>query len=445
MANTPLIIIQDANNEFLKLNVNGEIKEIKNQLHELKTLLLDNEMQSVQYAEKIYNIEHIDEANFGFITGRKAFNEYLTKELIEAISPICAPARRFLELASRIPNWEHRANINEKAKDIIAYSFVGVIGIQLSHLMAIGNNDFSEAKQRNYIKKCLFIARYNLDLICFVLLSKLWDNQKQKNVLIEKTSQQVIAQRFGAFEPSITDLLQLLNTIHSLYIKNNLSFPISELSGFYTHLEKDSPFRLAVEQLQKINEILDKGHYNLLDCFEAERQLTIFLKAISFLVTYNMVSIKRIGYRQLRNDNPAFLHRYTAIGIDSKANVNAEKVVYTPDTAHTDAILFFKGKNYQDSTNLFPFGIDYNALTFEQGAKICFFRSIHMEEENDSLDYIFLRTNEVINIVKKDVLKSGVNFNEVMMDIDKRTAFNLDCVVKGFEDARRALLGDLEF
>lgn len=64
-----------------------------------------------------------------------------------------------------------------------------------------------------------------------------------------------------------------------------------------------------------------------------------------------------------------YLHHYAAFRIDSKFNVNSEKVNYVEDTISTDAILLFKGQ-YQESVNLFEFIIDLNSLTFENGTKI---------------------------------------------------------------------------
>ncbi|MBK7408118.1 MAG: hypothetical protein IPJ40_08675 [Saprospirales bacterium] len=174
------IVIQNVTDSTLTLQVNGEVREIQNQLAELKALLECQNAQKVQYAEKIYNIEHIDEANFGFLTGKKAFNELLTRELIRAIQPNCTSAQRFLEKVAHIPDWESQTRISDKAKEIIAYSFVGVIGKQLSKLMAIGKEDFSEAKQRKYLEKCIDIVKRSLDLVCFALLSRLWDAQKTR-------------------------------------------------------------------------------------------------------------------------------------------------------------------------------------------------------------------------------------------------------------------------
>jgi len=437
------VVIQGVSESTLTLNVNGEVREIHNQLAELKGLLQTLKVQNVQYADKIYNIEHIDEANFGFVTGKKAFNESLTKQLIEAIKPYSVPAQRFLEKVTAIPGWENQLHISDKAKEIIAYSFVGVIGIQLSKLMAIGKEDFSEAKQRKYIEKCIQIAKRSLDLVCFTLVSKLWDAQKQKPRPFSEAQRTVLARRFdGAFEPSVDEQFRLLQVLHEIFSAKTdaLAFPMPELGEFAADLTEGSAFHQICQALQALNEKLDKSQYDLLDCFEAETQLAAFFRYFHFLVNYRMASIKHIGYRHIRNADAHYLHHYAALGIDSKANVDAEKINYTPQTVDTDAVLLYRGDNYAENINLFPFVIDYNALTLEQGSKVCFY---HCKEISDgSIEYLFLEDNSTIDIARKGLLKPDTDYNELMMNRDNQKILSLDSVVDQFREARRCLLGD---
>ncbi|MEO1655313.1 MAG: hypothetical protein AAFU64_17340, partial [Bacteroidota bacterium] len=72
---TQAIQIQEISEQKISLNIDGEIREIQNQLSELKQLLKEKGAQSIQYAEKIYNIKHINEANFGLLSGKVSFNE----------------------------------------------------------------------------------------------------------------------------------------------------------------------------------------------------------------------------------------------------------------------------------------------------------------------------------------------------------------------------------
>lgn len=439
------VSIQEVTPETIRLLVDNVLMEIGNQFAEWKSFCQDHNVQNVQYAEKIYNIEHINEANFGYVTDKKAFNETLTKQLIEYIKPFSLSARNFLEKATVIPNWESQLRVSDKAKEIIAYSFVGVIGIQFSKLMAIGKEDFSESKQRKYIEKCLHIAQRSLDLVCFALISKWWDAQKQQRPLPDKL-QSVLSQRFdGTFELSIVEQFQLLQGLHGFFSakENTLAFPMQELGekDFAACMSEGSDFHKACQRLQSLGEKLDKAQHNLLDCFEAETQLAAFFSHFHFLVNYRMASIKHIGFRQIRNTDPHYLHRYAALGIDSKAQQDAEKINYTTCTVNTDAVLLYRGDNYQENINLFPFVIDYNALTLEQGAKICFYRS--KEIADGSLEYLFLEDNSVVQLEKKGILKSATNLNELMMSNDNRKTINLDSVVEQFCEARRCLVGEV--
>ena len=434
---TPKIAIQKVGEDAITINVDGEIRQIQNQLAELKKLLQELDVQNVQYAEKIYNIEHINEANFGFVTGKKAFNEALTKAIIEAIKDHCVPAQKFYSRVKDIANWEQQARISDKAKEIIAYSFVGVVGIQLSKLMAIGKEAFSDTKQHKYIKKCITIVKRSLDLVNFTLISKLWDIQKAKSITFSETEQNALRQFFDRnFEQSVAEQFELLSTLQALFSNHNIAPPFAELD-FPKH---QNALKEVCTTIQELNQNLDRGEYSLVDCFTAETQLATLFQAFNFLVQYNMASIKRIGYKQVRHANPRYLHRFAALGIDSKANVDAEKVAYTPDTVNTDAVLVYKGQDYKENINLFPLVIDYNALTFEHGVKICFYQGKDIAD--GSLEFRFLEDESTIHVESQGIVKEDTDYNQLMLKEESQIALNLEQVVIAFEEARRTLLSD---
>ncbi|MFN0016445.1 MAG: hypothetical protein ACKVU2_18035 [Saprospiraceae bacterium] len=439
----PQVVIQSTSDETITLKVDGEVREIRNQLDELKALLQEKNQQNVQYADKIYNIGHIDQANFGFITGKKAFNETLTKQLVEALQPICRPAQIFLERVAATPQWETQVRISDKAKEIIAYSFAGMIGIQLSKLMAIGKEDFSETKQRKYIEKCLQIAKRSVDLVCFALISRMLDAPASTVFHLSDDLKTVLQRRFDeAFEPTLEEQFRLLQVLQAFFgdQANGLETPMPELNAIAQALQPGSDLHQTFQNLHALNGKLDKGQYDLLDCFEAETQLAAFFRYFHFLANYRMASIKQIGYRHIRNEDPRFLIRYAALGIDSKANIDAEKVNFSSDAVQTEAVLLYRGDNYRDNVNLFPFVMDYNALSFEQGSKICFYRSQAIAD--GSLEYLFLEDNSVISIEKKEEFPpADADFNEMLISNDNRKTLNLNSVVDQFRGARTRLLG----
>jgi hypothetical protein len=176
----------------------------------------------------------------------------------------------------------------------------------------------------------------------------------------------------------------------------------------------------------------------VLTCFEAEKQLAIILEKLIFFVNYKMISMKDITYTKMRNSVPNYLHNYAALGIDSKNNINAEKVNYVEEPINTDAILLFTSK-YQESLNLFPFIIDFNALTFESGSKICFYG--YQDIQDGSLNYRFLEDNSLKNITFQETLKPESDINDLMMDIEKRKQLKLDAVFLQFKDAKETISG----
>ena len=274
------VIIQGIDQEKMKLSIGGEIQEIQHQLSDLLKILQAQNIQTVQYAEKIYNIENINEANFGFVTGKQAFNETITKKILEHIQKYATSnIQKFYENASVIPDWENQTRISDKAKEIIAFSFVGVLGIQFSQLMAIGKEDYSDNKLRKYVEKCIQIIKRSLDLINFALLSKLWDILHESNIKISKENKKLLLPFFEAtFESSVKEQFELLCTLHSIFLNNKLENPIEELATISKELAIDTNLSKVCTDLEELLQNLNKGQFNLIDCYEVEEK-----KRLNFL------------------------------------------------------------------------------------------------------------------------------------------------------------------
>ena len=301
------IVIQDINDSKITVNINGNIQEIQNQLSELKQLLQEKGSQNIQYAEKIYNIEHINEANFGLLSGKIAFNEVLTEKLIEAIQPYSQYARVLIAYMqeNNIPDWAGQEKYAKKAKEILAYSYVGVIGMQLSHLMGIGNNKELKAREKiiPYIEKCLFITQYSLGLISFAFISRLWDMQKKAGLQLKDTQRSALLKFFERrFEPDFLEELDLIHTLYPLFDAKNL--PFAEMQDFSPHLQQGSDLYQSIEKLQKLKK-LDKDKYRFVECAEAEAELSQVMSHFGFLANYNMVSIIRSRIQILTQYRPA--------------------------------------------------------------------------------------------------------------------------------------------
>lgn len=397
-----------------------------------------------QSADKIYNIDKIENATFvtqAPAMENKPFNEYLTKELLAAIRPYSKPATKFMELVKDKPDWNQRASISDQAKDILAYSFVGVLGIQLRKLMAIGKESISENKQRNYIDNCISTGKRSLQILCFALISDLWNKKKEKDYSLSAEQEDILKHFFeDLIEMGVRDYMVLFRNLYALYKTNNFEFPLPELTDTESQLQPDSDLSKACEQMHIICETADTDKYTLKNCEEAEIQLTKLLSGLSFLAAYKMVSMKGIGYEEVRNTTPRYLHNYIALGFDSKINVNTERLNYLDAPMSTDCILLFKG-NYLHSINLFPFIIDLNALTFEGGVKIFFYSCMAMDD--NTMNFRFLEDNSIESISYSDTLKADTQINDLLEDKEKRKKIKLDTVFLQFREAKNTILGEI--
>lgn len=371
----------------------------------------------------------------------KPFNELLTLQLIHAIQPHSKVAQKFLEKAQTIDGWEEVSRITDKAKDIIAYSFVGVMGIQLRKLFAIGKEPHSDQKVHRYLTNGLLTAKRALKLLSFAMISQLWDEQQQKEQSFPDELKEQLKQLFDLeFDPDIMGYLRLLQALCQYFESQQLSFPLPELQELAPRLVEEDELFGACQKLQEISNLFDKGKHGLPDCYAAERSLSVLLKNLHFLAQYRMISIKNITYEEIRNSPPRYLHAFTALGMDSKSNINTERINYVDVPISTDAVLLYKGR-YQNSINLFPFIIDYNALTFESGAKICFYNGQDLKD--GSLTYCFLDDNTKINIGYKATAEGDVDLNQLMLDPEKRKDHKLDAVFQQFHEAQKVLLPQL--
>jgi hypothetical protein len=373
---------------------------------------------------------------------KNTFNEWLTKSLVEAIRPYSKKANDFLTTNS---DWETNADLIPTVKRIIISGYVGVLGIQLRKLMSIGEEDFSESKMKRYLENSLLTAKRALQLICYALLSKLWDHQLNNNGKLSQIQTNALVKFFkNAAEESITGFADLLKTLIEAFSENNLDLPIPQLKELQPNLQAGSSFRDACTNLQAVIELLNKSSYTSDHCTEAEKNLTVVLENLNFLAEYKMISIKDIGYSRQRNDKEElYLHNYTILEGDSQANNNQGKVRKENSPVISYAVLLFK-ENYRQNINMVPFIIDYNGLALTGGSKICFYSFCNTYDDLN-LNYSFIEDNSKVTIKKsrnpmpdeKDITA----INKWLANPENRKDMNFDNVFNLFNEAKKTLAG----
>ena len=372
---------------------------------------------------------------------KNTFNELLTKKLIEAIRPYNKKANDFLTTYS---DWEMNADLGPTAKRIIISGYVGVLGIQLRKLMSIGEEDFSESKLKRYLENCLLTAKRALQLICYALLSKLWDHQLDNNGKLTQAQTNALVKFFkNAAEEHINGFADLLKTLLDVFSENNLDLPILQLKELMQGLQPGSDFREACTGLHAVSELLNKSSYNLKDCSEAEKNLSIVLVNLNCLAEYKMISIKDIDYSQQRNDKEGvYLHNYSLLEGDTQANNNNQgKVKKEKYPVISYSVLLCK-ENLRQNINLVPFIIDYNALGLNGGSKICFYSFCNTYDDLN-LNYSFIEDNSKVTIKRSKNPKPADDqaINKWLANPENQKDMNFDNVFNLFNEAKKTLTG----
>jgi hypothetical protein len=319
---------------------------------------------------------------------KNSFNEVLTLRLFEAIKDKCDKASELVEGAEMNGIvWQTDADCRNVAKDIIAGAYIGIIGIQLRKLMAIGKEEMSQGKLDRYIGNCHLTTLRALQLLCFALLSKLWD-EKDKNYVGTPDQIKILNNFFSnTLELNIVAFTKLFGMLAAIFTGAQLDYPITELKEFIASLQNDDAFMGACNKMHTIMANAGNAAFTEADCYEAENQLTIILEQLNFLVNYNMESIKNIEYYGIRNIERYYEHNFTALSPEENSNIDRDQIKVSTTPLNTYAVLLYNNKiDYQPKLNLFPFVIDANALASEKGAKIYFFAS---SGKDGNLNYSF--------------------------------------------------------
>jgi hypothetical protein len=409
------------------INIDNLLNQFRNQLDKILPLLVKE--------------DRITSSNQAY--SKNTFNEKLTRSLIEAMSSDIPRVKKFLDNVNRMDaKWQKQERFSDPAKELIAINYVGVLGIQLRKLIAIGKEEFSMNKQKKYIENCQLTAKRALQLLCFALISKLWDYKKDDPFTLSPDQTETCNNFFeDEFEWEINGFVHLLKTLLEIYKANNLAFPINELNNFKDQLQPNAPLVTAVLKLQALTVSLDRPSFTMQECFDAEDNLSTVLTTLHFLVGYKMMSIKNIAYSEMRNTRPHYLYRYTdLVGIDNIGNKTQEqeKLKYEESPINTDAVLLYK-ETYRQSLNLFPFIIDINGLSMDGGQKICFYTA--KGNMDGSLSYSFIEDNSVVKVKNTKTLRPGIEINELLADPAKLKDMRYDAVFNLFREAKITITG----
>jgi len=423
------IVIQGVTESTITLHLGGEAREIRNELAALRALLESRNAQTVQYADKIYNIAHIDEANFGAVIQRIVFNGILVKRLIGTLHHK-TEVQDFLRTlpADAANNWEETPEFLRDAQLVVGQNFVWVLARELNRLFAIGGDKRKrqEEKVDEYIHHCFSAAKMALQLANFLLIAELWDKKKQGEGLKLNTAQ--LAPFFGTRPLTLPEHFQLLSNLVQMFADNGCALPVEPAPV----LEADAPITHAVSRLETLGSL--GAAYGLGHCHTAEACLADLLTALPFLNNHHLVTIKRVEYESARNKSPRYIKDFTIL--EKKEAREWQRILKFDDTPTQSYALLMRSP--QRAFNLFPFLLDYYALTNEQAFQIQLYecregwrglRYYNVEQEEAKSIY-FCDANEGTKEVKTEEEKKALEHD-----------VRCDLTLLQLEDAMNTLLG----
>lgn len=353
---TDSIRIQDATESTITVNVNGVIKEMAKKLENLVQLMKNQQSQSFQTADKIYNIGSIGEANFNFLIDQLKYNEQLPAELAEDLITndnvwVRSLKQEFLHYG-----------ISVKDRPVAIFQHYGwLIEVFLQKM------NTPVGKERS-IRRLSFMAeafQSSLRYLCFIQLAQILINLRQPELAI------VDFFKRNETEWEYFDWLNFLVTTNDLLV-NNENF-VEEIPKFVAELsETKSDLYSTALFLEKTRSKLLKSKIredeqldNLLD--EYLTALVFWLRKIAFLSKYRLASIKDINLNYRLGSGKNFVHSYGELhGIYSE--INDEQGDFMTHSiqdffTYNKSVLLFQGREIASSLNKINEKINYLSLS----------------------------------------------------------------------------------
>ena len=336
------IVIQGVTDNNITVTVHGETLQILRKLDALQALLEKQQAQSIQTADKIYNIGAITHANFEFIVGQSKHDKTLPSDLAQNL--VTDENRWVQSLRQELL----KQGVPVGAKPWAIFQHYGWL-IE-AFLQKMG----TAAGQERSLRRIAFMAeayQSTLRYLCYIQVAQVFQRQ-------EHAQHPVIAGfvQMDATDQSRCDYLNLLLLSTDLLPKASAFMPEindfveeltdteSDLYGTALFLEKHR--NRLLENTQPEGEALEQ----LLD--EYLTGLVYWLRKIAFLAKYRLVSIKDISLNYRLGTAKNFVHLYGELhGMYAEALSDGED--YSAHSiegmfTYNQSVLLFKGNNMSD-------------------------------------------------------------------------------------------------
>lgn len=293
--NTKIKILQ-ADKDWITLEVNGEERQISNNYTELEDLLNQKETLTFQSADKLYNINSINQANFYLVIDRAEANRSLAEEVLEELS---LSENKWIE--SLREELKEQKNVSVGIRPGAVFNHYGWLIETFLLKMASKVALEDEPRRLSFMTEAY---QNSLRYLCYIQLAR----------LLSKPNLKVNLDFFELREEDydVYDFLNLLWQASQQTESPNTFIP--DLDEFIDELfDSESELYDTVVFLDRYRSLLitnslpdDKPWDQILDEYLAA--LVHWLRNISFLAQYRLVSIKDVNLNYQLGTSKNYIH-----------------------------------------------------------------------------------------------------------------------------------------
>ena len=251
------------------------------------------------------------------------------------------------------------------------------------------------------LKQLVTTYQTTMELLCFTLLSQLWDAQLEDPELVIHEDYLTALNSFFALGPDsfpTFDYVTLTAVLLGIFQANHIDCFIDELCTLEKAFGAEEEFykaHLFMEEMKK--EILEdpvsgptisrvKADEVESFCVQGEAHLGTILKKLAFFVNYRMTTIKTIEVIKPRHKKATYNHN--KVTLDRATQGLADEAEEFDTFSDNNSVIFLENSgDVAEYLSLSPFIIDENALTGQECSKLFFYS--HREVVQGKLSYVY--------------------------------------------------------
>lgn len=274
------------------------------------------------------------------------------------------------------------------------------------------------------LKQLVITYQTTMELLCFTLLSQLWDARFQDPGLVIHEDYLTEFNSFFALGPGsfpTFDYVELMAALLGIFEENNIDCFIHEFSTLKENFGAEDDFYKAHLFMEEIKREILKDQVKADEiesiCVQGEAHLGTILKKLAFLVNYQLTTIKTIEVIKPRhkkatyNHNEVILNRVT----EGLADETAEFDTFTDN----NSVIFLRNSgDVAGYLSLSPFIIDENALTGDECSKLFFYSHREVVRGKECYVYKFIDNREETLMVSDEKYPQ---IKELMEEFKERT------------------------